>query len=395
MTAYSTVYSIAWRQYSRSFRYPLQTHHGNWAKRQGILVCLQNASGRVGWGEIAPIPWFGSETIDQAIEFFQSLKGQITLEQIAKIPNELPACQFGLESALEILRSDKADSLMRSNLFYSVLLSYKDFEELEEQTDEWQKSCTRPLNSPQIGDSRTYIERWLGSPQNWGARGAMQDVADSSIPSNRSLRADAFSGSPQSSTPFKLKIGVQEVDREINQIDRLLKVLPQTAKLRLDANGGLSDTETYQWLEWCDTRSQNSYSQIEFLEQPLPPDRFSEMQQLSQQFSTPIALDESVATIAQLQDCYQRGWRGIFVIKPAIAGSPDRLRQFCQDYQPDVVWSSALETGIGRRYIENYLIPSTGLVDRAIGFGVDQWFTDDWGQRDAKSLWQELAAVKL
>jgi len=81
------------------------------------------------------------------------------------------------------------------------------------------------------------------------------------------------------------------------------------------------------------------------------------------------------------------------VIKPVIAGSPSRLRQFCQEYQPDVIWSSALETTIGRRYIEDFLIPSTQLTERAIGFGVDQWFADDWGKQEADLLWRDLAEV--
>lgn len=358
----TTADQFEWRLYRRAFRQPLRTHHGSWAVREGIIVRLQNAAGEIGWGEIAPIPWFGSETIDRAIDYCKSLNGQITESQLAEIPDSLPACQFGLAAALELLRSNRVDGAA-SLLPSSRLLS----------PDE--------VRSVMAGLRIEDLIRWRCGIEAEGRAGTttLQESQPGLFPFPRKT--------------FKCKIGVHELDREMSQLDRLLKVLPEGAKLRLDANGGLSEAEAYRWLDWCDSHAQNSHAQIEFLEQPLSSDRFAVMQQLSQQFQTPIALDESVATIAQLQDCYARGWRGIFVIKPAIAGLPDRLRQFCREAQPDVVWSSALETGIGQRYIKGCLIPATALIDRAIGFGVDDWFADDWGARSAASLWQTLAGV--
>jgi O-succinylbenzoate synthase len=43
------------RSYRRPFRQPLKTSHGLWSLREGILLRLTDAEGRVGWGEIAPI----------------------------------------------------------------------------------------------------------------------------------------------------------------------------------------------------------------------------------------------------------------------------------------------------------------------------------------------------
>ncbi len=107
------------------------------------------------------------------------------------------------------------------------------------------------------------------------------------------------------------------IEEEMRIFDRLIRILPAEAKLRLDANGGLSWEEAIEWLEICDRSNV-----IEFIEQPLSPQYLDLMLELSDRFSTPIALDESVATLPQLEECYHRGWRGIFVIKAAIAGSP-------------------------------------------------------------------------
>ena len=103
------------------------------------------------------------------------------------------------------------------------------------------------------------------------------------------------------------------------------------------------------------------------------------MLELSDRYSTPIALDESVATLNQLEDCYQRGWRGIFVIKVAIAGSPRRLRQFCREHEIDAVFSSVFETAIGRQAALE-LAAQLSLNHRAVGFGVNHWFVEEQEQ---------------
>jgi O-succinylbenzoate synthase len=169
--------------------------------------------------------------------------------------------------------------------------------------------------------------------------------------------------------------------------------------LRLDANGGLTLAEATQVLEGCD-----QCHQVEYLEQPLPPDQFTAMQQLAQQFRTPLALDESVATIAQLEEHQRLGWDGLWVVKPAIAGWPDRLRQFWRRQNPqrrqnlNLIFSSVFETPIGRQaalalaqeYAQEYAqaVPHP----RALGFGTLGWFEDDWDTLTPDQLWERLSS---
>ena len=112
---------------------------------------------------------------------------------------------------------------------------------------------------------------------------------------------------------------------------------------------------------------------IEFIEQPLPPVQFEEMLKLSASYNTKLALDESVATLQNLETCYWGGWRQIFVIKPLISGSPSKLRRFCRQYQIDTVFSSVFETDIGRNAALQ-LANELSLHNRAVGFGVNHWF---------------------
>jgi len=169
---------------------------------------------------------------------------------------------------------------------------------------------------------------------------------------------------------FKWKIGVAPIQDELKVFDKLIQALPPGVKLRLDANCGLNLQQAKEWLWACDSAG------VEFLEQPLPVHQFDSLLELSAQYSTPIALDESVATLTQLQTCYQNGWRGIFVIKPCIAGSPKLLRQFCQKHPIDTVFSSVFETAIGRQAALK-LAAELSHPNRAVGFGVNHWFAEN------------------
>ena len=102
----TTTYPFEFRPYRRPFVRTLSTSHGNWDVREGIILRLTNETGRVGWGEIAPISWFGSETLEQALDFCQQLPPEITSTDVFSIPAELPACQFGFESAWQALTDE-------------------------------------------------------------------------------------------------------------------------------------------------------------------------------------------------------------------------------------------------------------------------------------------------
>ena len=322
-------YQWSFRSYQRRFKQALQTSHGSWTVRAGIILRLTDAAGRVGWGEIAPIPWFGSETFEQALAFCHRLPNILTDDLIFAVPDTLPSCQFAFESAWE---------------------------------------CMHPLPSPL-------------SPLPSLSYSALLPAGDVALHTWQPLWEQGF-------RTFKWKIGVQAIATELKLLDALTQALPKPAKLRLDANGALSTDEAAQWLQACDAMPSNQAVALEYIEQPLPIAQFEAMQDLNQRYRTAIALDESVATLQQLQACYENGWRGIFVIKPAIVGSPTRLRQFCQHHPIDAVFSSAFETAIGRQ-AGLRLAASLGNPDRAVGYGTTHWFEDS-DRDDFEQLWQTL-----
>lgn len=166
---------------------------------------------------------------------------------------------------------------------------------------------------------------------------------------------------------FKWKIGVSDLATELQMLDRLLTALPDGAQMRLDANGGLEIDRARAYLDYCATQPS-----IEFVEQPVAD--LESMLVLAAAYPTPLAIDELVGNRDRLIDCYANGWRGIYVIKPAIAGDVERLRNFVVDRRLDVVYSSSLETPIGQNIIRRW---SAGQKQRAPGMGIGSWFAED------------------
>lgn len=91
---------ITIKPYQRIFRRSLRTAHGEWAIREGFLVRVEQDEqdgrvGRVGYGEVAPLPSFGSETVPEAAAFLEQLIQEPNLE----VPEILPCCAFALSAA--------------------------------------------------------------------------------------------------------------------------------------------------------------------------------------------------------------------------------------------------------------------------------------------------------
>lgn len=321
-------YQFSFRTISQKFIRPIITNHGIWKIRNSIIIRLIDVTGKLAWGEISPIAWFGSETIEQAIDFCHQLPQEITPAMIFAIPENLPACQFGFESALVNFQHQR-ESTSYQNLTYSGLL-----------------------------------------PAGKEALNQYLDLCE------------------QGYQTLKWKIGVEDITTELQIFNSLIHKLPKSVKLRLDANGGLSYKSAKLWLETCD----NYQLKIEFIEQPLPVDKLPQMLELSNNYSTKIALDESIANLQQLEHCYQQSWRGVFVIKPGIIGSPSRLNNFCQQHQIDMVFSSVFATKIGREAALK-LAGELSTNNRAVGFGINHYFqkqAENW----PASLWDKKSRIK-
>lgn len=184
-------YIFSHRPYRLPLRTALRTAHGVWTEREGVVVRLEDRSGRVGFGEIAPIAWFGSETMAEAEEMCRKFGHGVTDETLDQVPARFGAVRFALAAA---------------------------------------RSGVKPLADP----GRVPLTALL--PAGKAALTALPPLLEGGW------------------LTFKWKVGVGDVDDEIGLLDDLCAALPGYAKLRLDANGAWNRRQAEKWLARCADR---------------------------------------------------------------------------------------------------------------------------------------------
>jgi O-succinylbenzoate synthase len=171
---------------------------------------------------------------------------------------------------------------------------------------------------------------------------------------------------------FKWKVGVEAAGDELSILDDLIGALPQGSLVRLDANGAWDRRTAQRWLGAAADRP------IEFVEQPV--DRASKGSEdtllgLARDFPVPIALDESMTSGGDVERWLGLGWPGVYVVKPLLLGDVRGVLAALAAAKARVVFSSALETGIGARFGLGLAFAWTGKP-MALGYGVWPLFSD-------------------
>jgi O-succinylbenzoate synthase len=349
------------KPYERKFLRPLKTAHGPWQWRQGVWLKLRDSKGAMSYGEVAPIPWFGTESVHIAQEFLQGKIGWRDIDEILAVPEHLPATRFGIETAL--------NGILNSGSGHPQVLGVGPV------------ASTKPMHICGL------------------------------LPAGEQALPALSPKIQQGYRVCKWKIGVFPMAQEIDWLKELVGRADYCCRLRLDANGGLTQRQAEVWLAVCDQLNSASdfghlgesttlpfnskAGPIELVEQPLAPPHLKEMTQLGQQFQTPIAMDESVATLTQLKDLEGEAWPGLLVVKPAIAGSPHLLSRYLSRWGSRVIFSSAFETIIGRQAaLEVAMGHYRKTLGReefpALGFDTLGYFDDDWDQLTPAQLWERI-----
>ncbi len=317
-------FRFAFKPYRLSLRSPLRTAHGRWTEREGLIVRLVDADGRAGYGEIAPLPWFGTETLAEAVELCGKLGDKVEAGQLAGVPERFGCVRFGL-------------ALARSAV---------------ERLDPQALQDGRPTDSA-LGPTRSTTRLPVA---------ALLPAGREALPVLRTRLETGY-------LAFKWKVGVGDPDDELGLLDDLLAHLPAHARLRLDANGGWTRKQAERWLARCAERP------IEFVEQPVAPADEDVLSGLAADYPVKLALDESVVRLADARRWQGQGWPGVFVIKPALAGPLAETVAWILATQADVVLSSAIETALGRSAILDAALRQP-LTTRALGFGTGEVFGD-------------------
>jgi O-succinylbenzoate synthase len=164
-------------------------------------------------------------------------------------------------------------------------------------------------------------------------------------------------------------VGAGDADEELGLFDEVCSVLPQGAKLRLDANGAWGRRGAERWLDRCAGRP------VEFVEQPVARGADDLLLGLARDHPTTLALDESLAGDRDIGRWLALGWGGVFVVKPSLLADLAGSLSSLAEAGSSVVFSSALETAVGARSALRAAFRWRGAV-RALGFGVWPLFLD-------------------
>ncbi|MDH5570864.1 MAG: o-succinylbenzoate synthase [Gammaproteobacteria bacterium] len=222
-----------------------QTSSGKFNQRQGLLIKLQTEQ-YTAYGDCAPLPQAGTETLEQAqswlIEKTKNIRhvnAQSVLSEIKQynFSNSIncPAAYCGLETALLDLMA---------------------------QTDNI--SLARYLDNNAV--TRIKVNANIG---------ILQKNKDTNF------LAEGFE-------VIKIKVGTGSVEQELKQIDNLVKQLPENILLRLDANGAWSYDKALMFIEGCIDFP------VESIEEPVSNPQLKQLQQLQNIAPFIIAIDESL-----------------------------------------------------------------------------------------------------
>jgi len=193
------------------------------------------------------------------------------------------------------------------------------------------------------------------------------------------LEAVLASGPPPPA--FKWKVAALPARQELELLELLLQRLPAGVLLRLDANGGWDRATAAAWADRL-----ASEPRLEWLEQPLQPLDQEGLAALAAR--VPVALDESL----RVSPALATSWPGWQVHRPLLEGDPRPLLAAFEAGQPHWMVSTALETGIGRRWVHHLAaLQALGPTPTAPGLAPGWCPQGDLFSADPQLVWQAAA----
>jgi O-succinylbenzoate synthase len=297
---------LALRRYTLPLTAPLTLKGTEHRAREGVLVRLEDDAGHVGWGDVAPLPGFSPETLDEALAdvrratdaFADRAPGPGWTDPDGDLHRALdaldiaPSARFGLDLAAFHLAAEASGRTLAHAM-------HPDPE------------VTVPLNALLVGSG------------------------DEVLREAERLEAAGY-------RTLKLKVGRAALEDEVALVCTLAERHPGVA-LRLDANQAWTLDEAVRFAEGI------SGVAIEYIEEPLcsPAD----LPVLWFDTKLPIALDESLLGTAP-EDLRGKGWATAAVFKPTLVGGVARTLRFAAQagslgIRP--VLSGMFESGVAHR----------------------------------------------
>jgi len=302
--------------------------------RRGIYVRLILNDGSDAYGEIAPLPGFSGETLEEATE--QAL-------QLARQMSETPLSEESPDYAISESGGFSPSVLCGFELALWKLRTFGG------------RSGMKP--GSQLLDGWPPIER------------SHIDVCALLSGSTHEVITQARLRLRQGYTTFKLKVGNVDPEQDISLIRKVSEIVGRGSRLRLDANRAWSGDEAEHVLK------NTSEIDFEYVEEPLrdpsgyPALAAASAVRVALDESTDILLTEDVLKAANIPEEFP--WLRVLVLKPMIRGGFLKSMQLARKAHRsgiESVVSSSFESRIG---LEGLMLFAGSLPGEGLAAGLD------------------------
>ncbi|NEX22703.1 o-succinylbenzoate synthase [Thiorhodococcus mannitoliphagus] len=316
--------------YDLPLRRPWESAKGRFARRYGFMIEVRSESLR-GFGDCAPLPEAGTETLEQAEQQLPELqerlrgtKPESLMEEIGSELDALPATRFALECALLDLISKRARVSLRRHLSAAA-------------RDRLPVNIAAgPLASVTAEAAREYYD--------------------------------------QGFHVLKIKVGIEDPAIELERLAELFELIPPDLGLRLDANGAWSFDQAKSMVDAL------ARLPIESLEEPLREPTSEQLAELQSGIPFPLARDESLRRRLDAEtDMTSLGVRRL-VLKPAVLGGLQRtldVARAATDAGMEVVITSLIETAAGLWPTAQLAAATRSSIPH--GLSTSDWLAQDLG----------------
>ncbi len=313
---------------------PLTVRQVGMTVRTGLVLCLADEKGNIGYGEIAPLSGLHRETLQDALtqllETEPFLTGLLIPDAVIRLDggmddlfhslDMLPTVRFGIEMAvLNLMASSKG-------LFLHELFGL-------------------PFN------------RFV--PVN----GLLSGSRDEILKQARYLSGEGY-------VSVKIKVGKGDVASEIELIKEMRKIISANISIRLDANRAWTSDEAISLGKAL------SGAGIDYIEEPVRDYRM--LEEFYQRTRIPFALDETLTALPFDIVAQVRGLKAV-VIKPCVAGGVEKtvgIIKNAKNANITPVLSSAFNSGLGLAFIAQ-ISAVFSPRDVAVGLDTFRWFKQD------------------
>jgi len=294
---------------------PLRTGHGAFTDRPSLLLELRDRDGVAGYGEAAPWPGFGTETLEQAAAGLRAVEPLLASADIepGDWPTAIDAClhdrpvaRAALDGALWDLASRRAGRPLADHLADRL----------------------GPLPGPRL--------------QRVAAGALLRSLEPDAV------RREAARVRSAGYRAAKIKLGAAPLAEDIRRVRAARDGLGEVVALRGDANGAWRRGEAFEALEGL------AEFGLDYVEQPLPADDLDGLAELRRRSPVRIAADESVATPGGARRVLAAAAADVLVLKPAMLGGSAgalRIAVRARAAGVGVVFSHSFESAIGAHHV--------------------------------------------